>query len=57
MDTTRQSQSGPKPADKGDSTTATRDRDQDRNTPNDRATWVERPDWRGAGVVSENHTD
>lgn len=29
----------------------------DPHSPDDSGHWVERPDWHGAGVVSENHTD
>jgi hypothetical protein len=44
-----------KPAKKDDSTVATRDDKRDARTLPDH--WVERPDWHGAGVVGENHTD
>jgi hypothetical protein len=54
MDTTKRAPAPEKPVKRDDSTVATRgekrdDRDSDH--------WVDRPDWHGAGVVGENHTD
>ena len=44
-----------KPAKRNDSNVAVRaDKPDERTLPEH---WVERPDWHGAGVVGENHTD
>jgi hypothetical protein len=43
-----------KPAKQNDATVARDGKRDERTLPEH---WVERPDWHGAGVVGENHTD
>jgi hypothetical protein len=51
MDTQRRDPVPEKPAKQDKPPVATRDKKQDEHD------WVDRPDWHGAGVVGENHTD